>query len=70
VDVVGVAVELAQRRVERAAHLGHDLPVAGRHGVVEDVVLIVRDEDTMNVQGADDVSSPRIGPGRVPIMVT
>lgn len=58
VDVVGLAVELAQLQPEVGPHLVHDLLASGEHGVVEHTPAVPRCEDQVCVEVIDDASSP------------
>lgn len=50
VDVVRLAVEYLQLRVEDLAHLAHDLFAARQHLVVHDAAPVLGDEDQMRMQ--------------------
>jgi hypothetical protein len=56
VYVIGFAVELLQLRLERAAHLPHDLFAPLRHGVIEDAAPVLRDAHHVSVQVVGDVT--------------
>jgi hypothetical protein len=57
VDVVVLAVELAQLGAQVGADLPHDLFAVGEHRVVEDVPPIPGDEDKMYTQIVDNAST-------------
>jgi hypothetical protein len=54
VDVVVLAVELAQLGVEVCAHLAHDLPAAGEDRVGERTTPILGGEDQVRVEVVHD----------------